>query len=65
MFVRSLHSLAMAELHLTIATLFRRFELELFDTYRERDIDNVRDFFLGEPHPDTRGVRVRVLREIP
>lgn len=53
-------SLAYAEMFLTIATLLRTFKLELFDTYRERDIDLVRDHFTGFPAPGSPGVRVLV-----
>lgn len=49
-------------MYMVISALFRRFELELYDTIRERDIDIVRDCFLGEPHPDSVGVRVKVVK---
>ena len=48
-----------------IARLIRRFDLELHDVVKERDIDHHRDCFLGEPRDDTQGVRVRVVREEP
>ncbi|KAK0105231.1 hypothetical protein ONS96_004631 [Cadophora gregata f. sp. sojae] len=51
-------NLAKAELFLTVATVFRRFELELFDTIRERDIDLAYDGFLPQPGPEAKGVRV-------
>ncbi|KAL8963661.1 MAG: hypothetical protein Q9193_000105 [Seirophora villosa] len=50
---------ALAELYIVIACLFRRFDLELHDTIRERDIDTVRDCFIGEPSPRSLGVRVK------
>jgi len=55
----------MAELYLAAAGVLRRFELEMFDTVRERDIDidSVRDCFVGMPMPGTKGLRVHVLRE--
>jgi hypothetical protein len=43
--------------------VLRRFELEMFDTIRERDIDSVRDYFVGLPTPGSKGLRVHVLRE--
>ena len=49
----------MAELYIVLATIFRRFDLELHDTVRERDIDVVRDSFLGEPSFESKGVRVK------
>ena len=55
-------SLALAELYIVIACLFRRFDLELVDTIRSRDVDAVRDCFIGEPSPESLGVRVRVLK---
>ncbi|MCJ1289196.1 hypothetical protein MMC34_000728 [Xylographa carneopallida] len=52
---------AWAELVVATATIFRRFEFELHDTVRERDVDVKRDCFLGEPCKQSRGVRVRVV----
>ena len=40
-------SLAWAELYLVLATLVSRFDFELFDVVKERDIDYAGDFFLG------------------
>lgn len=54
-------SLALAELYIVIASLFRRFELELYDTVRERDVDSVRDFFIGESSPESHGIRVKAV----
>lgn len=48
----------MAELYIVIACLFRRFNLDLYDTTRVRDIDVVRDCFIGESSPQSVGVRV-------
>ena len=36
-------SLAYAEIYVTLATIFRRFDLELYETTRE-DVDAVRTF---------------------
>lgn len=55
------HSLAYAELHIALAMIIRRFELELVDTVYERDIKVVRDCFLGEAMPGSGGVKVRVV----
>ncbi|KAF8858393.1 cytochrome P450 [Acephala macrosclerotiorum] len=50
--------LAKAELHLTLATVFRRFESqELFETSR-RDVDIQHDLFLPSAVLDSKGVRV-------
>lgn len=48
-------------MYILLAKLFRRFDLELYDVVRKRDIDHYRDCFLGEPRDDTKGVRVKVL----
>jgi len=37
--------------------------MELFDTIRERDIDSVRDCFVGMPTPGSKGLQVKVLGE--
>ena len=52
-------SFALAELYIIIACLFRRFDLELYDTIRERDIDVARDCFIGEVPPGSVGVRIK------
>ena len=52
-------SLALAELYIVIACLFRRFDLQLHDTIRERDVDSVRDCFIGETSPTSLGIRVK------
>jgi cytochrome P450 len=46
---------------MTLAAVFRRFELELVDTTYERDVKIVRDCFIGEVDPKTTGVKIRVL----
>ena len=52
-------SLASAELYLTISNVFRRFNLELFETTRD-DVTIVCDAFVGYPKKDSKGVRVVV-----
>ena len=53
-------SLAKAELYLTLASVFRRFEnMELFETTR-RDVDPMHDFFIPFPALDSKGVRVMI-----
>lgn len=56
-----LSSLAMAELYLIIAIMFRPDgpKLSLFET-DESDVQFVRDFVMGFPKPDSRGVRIVV-----
>ncbi|MCJ1287369.1 hypothetical protein MMC26_006718 [Xylographa opegraphella] len=57
-------NLAYAELYLTLAAVFRRFDLKLFETTGE-DVRVVHDFIFGAPRLDSKGVRVVVkgLRE--
>lgn len=58
------HSLAYAEMYLTIGTLFRQFNLELFETVRERDVDVVGDYFIGMSDDNSPGIRARVVSEL-
>jgi hypothetical protein len=53
---------AMTELQITLTTIFRRFEFELFETTREKEIDTARDCFLAETEPGSVGVRVKVTK---
>lgn len=55
------YSLANAEIYLASAFLIRRFNFELYDVIKERDVDVVRDCFVGLTRPDTKGVRFKVL----
>ncbi|KAI9673869.1 MAG: hypothetical protein M1817_002075 [Caeruleum heppii] len=52
-------NLAFAEIYLTTATLFRRFDFALFKTDRS-DVDLAHDFFVAVPKLDSKGVRVLV-----
>ena len=56
-------NLAYAEIYLGLAAVLRRFEFELGDVVRERDVDTVRDCFVGMPSPQSKGVRVRIVKE--
>jgi len=53
-----LYSLAYAELFIVIATLMRRFDMELYETTK-KDIEFVRDF--AAPYPESRNFKVKVL----
>ena len=55
---------AYAELYTALAAVFRRFELELHDTVRERDVDHSRFWFIGEPSRGSRGVRFKVVGSV-
>ncbi|KAI9823703.1 MAG: hypothetical protein M1819_001147 [Sarea resinae] len=51
--------LGYAELYLTMAAIYRNFDLRLYDTTRE-DVEPKHDFFVPVPELDTKGVRVLV-----
>lgn len=51
----------MLELQVTISTLIRRFEFDLVDTVWERDVEVVRDCFLSEPRPGTKGPKLKIV----
>lgn len=53
-------NLAYAELYLTVAALVSRFDMELFDFDRARDLDVVRDKFIGMPSKEARSIRFRL-----
>ena len=50
-------NLVTAEIYLTLAMVFRRFEMELYET-TGRDAEVVADFFIPFGHEDSKGVRV-------
>lgn len=54
-------SLALYEMYITIATLVRRYELELFDTTWERDVNCLREPFLALPSRESKGIRVKII----
>jgi hypothetical protein len=43
---------------MAISTIFRRYDMELYDTIRERDINIAYDGFLPQPSRGNKGVRV-------
>nr|POF16762.1 trichodiene oxygenase [Quercus suber] len=52
---------ASAEFHVAIASIFRRFKLELYDTQRARDIDHNWSHLISEPAHGSKGLRFRVV----
>ena len=56
-------SLAYANIYHVLSAVFRRFDLELVDTIRERDVDMARDHFGMKPVKESKGIRVRVVGE--
>jgi hypothetical protein len=57
-------SLAISELYFAIAMLWRRLDLEVYDTLEERDVWTTNDCFIGMTDLKSEGVRVRVLGEV-
>ncbi|KAH9885949.1 putative flavonoid 3-hydroxylase [Xylariomycetidae sp. FL2044] len=57
-------NLGYAELYIALASLFRRRTLELYDVIKERDIDIVRDCFIGEVSLETKGVKIRLAKDV-
>lgn len=53
-------NLAYAELYLTVAALVARFDMELYDFERVRDLDIVRDKFIGLPSKEARPIRLKL-----
>jgi cytochrome P450 len=51
--------LAKTEIYATLAALFRRFDLELYQTDRS-DVDMAHDFFVPHTRLDSKGIRVLV-----
>ncbi|KAK8079184.1 hypothetical protein PG994_002991 [Apiospora phragmitis] len=56
-------SLVYAELFLTVASVMTRFDIELFETIKSRDVDVVRDCIIGLPSPESPGIRVRIVKD--
>lgn len=50
-------NLATAEIYLTLAMVFRRFDVELYET-TARDAEIAHDFFIPHGHKDSKGVRI-------
>lgn len=55
-------NLAYAEIYAATAALVTRYDMQLFDTIRERDLDTVRDMFMALPSKESKGVRVKIQR---
>ncbi|KAH7320866.1 putative flavonoid 3-hydroxylase [Stachybotrys elegans] len=52
--------LAMAEIYIALAVLFRCYKFELYDVVYERDIELIRNCFAGEVSKESPGVRIRM-----
>lgn len=55
--------MAYAELYLTTAAIFRRFEMKLFDT-TIRDLEIAHDFFIAVPELDSKGIRAVITKSV-
>lgn len=50
-------------MYLGLGVILRRFDFQLFDVVKERDVDTVRDCFVGLESPKSKGVRLRVMNK--
>lgn len=57
-------NIAYSELYLLAAALVVRFDMELYDFDRKRDLETIRDCFIGMPSRDSRGLRAKVQARI-
>ena len=57
------YNLGNAEMYLILAALFRRFNMELFET-DITDVDLERDWFIPQPKWNSRGVRAKVVSHV-
>ncbi|KAI0406739.1 benzoate 4-monooxygenase cytochrome P450 [Xylaria palmicola] len=57
-------NLAYAEIYLTLAHILRRFDMELYQTVKARDVETSHDCFIGTPHLDSPGIRVRITKDM-
>ncbi len=53
-------NLAHAEIVIVLASLFRRFELTLYETTYERDVQVVRDVIAPDVSKESQGIRVLI-----
>lgn len=58
-------NLAYSEMYLAIAAIVHGFDVELYDFDAKRDLDTVRDCFIGLPSKESKGVRVRLRPRVP
>lgn len=52
-----------AQVYLAVAHYFRRVDLELHDTIKDRDVDVSTDVFAGLPKPESKDIQVKVIQE--
>lgn len=56
-------NLVYAELYLCVARILTRFDMELYETSRARDVDVKRDCIIGLPDVESRGIRARIVHD--
>ncbi|KAG9195020.1 hypothetical protein G6011_00140 [Alternaria panax] len=57
-------NLAMSELYFGLAMIWRKFQLELYDTVESRDVLTTHDCFLGMTDLTSGGVKVKIVGEV-
>jgi cytochrome P450 len=57
-------NLAYAEVYMTLAYVLRSFEMEPYETIKERDVETKNDCFIGMTDLKSLGIRVKVLKEL-
>lgn len=57
-------SLAVSELYFAIALIWRRLDIEIYDTAEERDVLTKHDCFLGMTDLSSEGIKIKVLGDI-
>ncbi|KAH7093674.1 benzoate 4-monooxygenase cytochrome P450 [Paraphoma chrysanthemicola] len=57
-------NLAISELYFAIAMVWRRLDLEIYDTLEERDVLTTHDCFIGMPDLKSEGIKVKIVEEL-
>ena len=57
-------NLAYAEVYLALAYVLRSFEMEPYETIKERDVETTNDCFIGMTDLKSVGIRVKVVKEL-
>lgn len=57
-------NLAYAEIYMVLARVLRSFEMEPYETIKERDVETTNDCFIGMTDLKSVGIRVKVLKDL-
>ena len=57
-------NIAYAEVYIALAYVLRSFEMEIYETVKERDVETTNDCFIGMTNLKSVGIRVKVLKEL-